>query len=337
MRDHGRATGAFDGVDFDGFWDDSEYSLENYTEPAPGASLIAEVEQELGFRLPDSFVGLAKIHNGGAVIKDCHPAPPNLWAEDHVQITGIYALGRTSTYSLLGDLGTAFMQEEWGYPDWGIGIADTPSAGHEQIMLDYRECGRNCERGEPSVVHVDQEGDYAVTFLAPDFASFIRGLVPEEDFDEDPELSAAGLQDLDVVRTGEFSPELRQGISDVSVDPDLGAELRRLAEIIVWQNDGFTPRADGTSLQFYDLLFWVSAHSVTVRCCEDVAALVESTESTESTENTDGFLVRHLDMDCLRSWWDNRVNQGLIVSVEDRVEPSTEFGPWVLSWIPKAR
>ena len=69
VTDHDRATGAFDGVDFDGFWDDSDYSLENYTEPAPGASLIAEVEQELGFRLPDSFVELAKIHNGGAVIK----------------------------------------------------------------------------------------------------------------------------------------------------------------------------------------------------------------------------------------------------------------------------
>lgn len=184
MTDHDRVAGAFDGVDFTGFWDDSEYSEENYTEPAPGASLITEVEQELGFRLPDSFVELAKIHNGGIVTRCCYPAAPNGWAEDHIQITGLYALGRTSRYSLLGDLGSVLMQEEWGYPDWGIGIADTPTAGHEQIMLDYRDCGQHCENGEPSVVHVDQELDYAVTYLAPDFATFIRGLVPVEDFEK---------------------------------------------------------------------------------------------------------------------------------------------------------
>jgi hypothetical protein len=73
------------------------------------------------------------------------------------------------------------MRDEWGYPDWGIGIADTPTAGHEQIMLDYRECGPT---GEPRVVYVDQEADYAVVAVAPDFASFLRGLISEDQFEE---------------------------------------------------------------------------------------------------------------------------------------------------------
>jgi hypothetical protein len=72
------------------------------------------------------------------------------------------------------------MREEWGYPALGVGIADTPSAGHEQIMLDYRDCGPT---GEPKVVHVDQEFDYRITPVAVDFASFIRGLVDPDQFD----------------------------------------------------------------------------------------------------------------------------------------------------------
>jgi hypothetical protein len=37
------------------------------------------------------------------------------------------------------------------------------------IFLDYSDCG---PEGEPCVVHIDQEGDYEITCLADDFASF---------------------------------------------------------------------------------------------------------------------------------------------------------------------
>lgn len=56
------------------------------------------------------------------------------------------------------DAFTAADLDEWGYPGWGIGIADTPTAGQEQIILDYCERG---PAGEPQVVYVDQEDDYA--------------------------------------------------------------------------------------------------------------------------------------------------------------------------------
>ncbi|CAE7686484.1 unnamed protein product [Symbiodinium sp. CCMP2592] len=41
---------------------------------------------------------------------------------------------------------------------------------------------KNAE-GEPRVVHVDQELDMKITHLADDFASFVRGLKTEEDFE----------------------------------------------------------------------------------------------------------------------------------------------------------
>lgn len=96
------------------------------------------------------------------------------WAEDHIAITGIFGLDSSKTSSLTGSLGGEFMKDKWGYPDIGVYIYDCPSAGHDMIALDYRECGKN---GEPRVVHVDQELDYEITVVSENFESFIRNLV----------------------------------------------------------------------------------------------------------------------------------------------------------------
>ena len=55
-----RTTGHFDGFDLEGFWSDHEYYAAEYTEPVPSEELIASVETELGYRLPDSFVEFAR-------------------------------------------------------------------------------------------------------------------------------------------------------------------------------------------------------------------------------------------------------------------------------------
>jgi hypothetical protein len=179
-RTYGRGNaGVLAGIDLEGLWSGAGH--DEYVEPAPSDQLVASIEAEIGYRLPDAYIALARTRNGGLLARGAHPtAEPTGWAADHVAVTGIYAIGRTSRYSLCGELGATFMREEWGYPGWGIGIADTPTAGHEQIMLDYRGCG---PVGEPQVVYVDQEADYQVTIIAPDFASFVHGLVDEDEFD----------------------------------------------------------------------------------------------------------------------------------------------------------
>jgi hypothetical protein len=83
---------------------------------------------------------------------------------------------------LCGDIGSQFMMEEWGYPPIGVYFANCPSAGHDMLCLDYRDCG---PQGEPTVVHVDQESDYKITSVAKHFASLIQGLEPDDAFDDE--------------------------------------------------------------------------------------------------------------------------------------------------------
>lgn len=171
----------FKDFDFTGFWDQSTYSQRDYIEDFPKDEIIASVEEELGYKLPASYIELMKIQNGGMVDRYCFPTTePNSWADDHIALTGIMGIGREKTYSVCGELGSRFMMEEWGYPNDGVYIGDCPSAGHDMILLDYTKCGKT---GEPEVVHVDQEDDYRKTFLAKDFETFIKGLKDEDDFD----------------------------------------------------------------------------------------------------------------------------------------------------------
>ncbi len=164
--------------DLAGFWETpTDREREDGIEPPPTAEIIASVEAELGCRLPESYVELMRIQNGGSPVRRDSPAPePTSWSKDHVAIHQIKGIGRKTTNSLCGSMGSRFWIEEWEYPAIGIYFADCPSAGHDMLALDYRACG---PEGEPSVVHVDQERDFRITTLAPDFATFVANLKPE--------------------------------------------------------------------------------------------------------------------------------------------------------------
>lgn len=165
------------------FWDDNPYALSHYVgKPATDAD-IADAEAELGYKLPAAYVALVKLKNGGCPERTRHrTATRTSWSKDHVAITGIMGIDRRRMYSLRGGLGSQFMIDEWGYPPIGIVVCDCPSAGHDVIMLDYSACG---PQGEPRVVHVDQEVEYRVTFVAENFEAFLRGLEHEDAFPEE--------------------------------------------------------------------------------------------------------------------------------------------------------
>lgn len=85
----------FKNFDFTGFWNESSYSERDYTEEFPDDEMIASVEQELGYKLPASYVELMRIQNGGLVEKSCFPTTESSsWADDHIAVTGIMGIGR---------------------------------------------------------------------------------------------------------------------------------------------------------------------------------------------------------------------------------------------------
>lgn len=171
----------FADLDLSCFWESSDYATREYVDVPCTLEAVAAVEAELRYKLPAAYVALASLQNGGVPRRTVHrTASRTSWAADHVAITGIFSIGNNKPYSLCGELGSRFHIEEWGYPEIGVYFADCPSAGHDMVCLDYRACG---PQGEPGVVHVDQELDYAITLVAPDFESFIRGLEGSGAFD----------------------------------------------------------------------------------------------------------------------------------------------------------
>ncbi|WP_425558175.1 SMI1/KNR4 family protein [Cryptosporangium japonicum] len=83
----------FRDLNLDEFWEDSACADEAYGGGCPTDELVASVEEELGFRLPASYVALMRTRNGGRPRNTCCPAPSRTtWADDHVAVTAILRL-----------------------------------------------------------------------------------------------------------------------------------------------------------------------------------------------------------------------------------------------------
>lgn len=290
--------------DFSQFWEKSDYANENYVEAAPTAEMITSIEEELGYKLPADYIWFMQQQNGGIPVNTCYPtAMPTSWAENHVAITGIMGIGREKTYSLCGDLGSNFMLEEWGYPAIGVVIADCPSAGHDVIMLDYRFCGKE---GEPAVVHVDQEDDYYITFLAPNFATFIVGLVNEEVFDTSEQDK---LDDLDNIKYASFSPLLQSLCEKTGEGKRIEAVIRGICTRIVEDKGYFALHADELSMLMYDIQFWLYTNAnsevTQVQYLEDYQNIIALAQGFSTGGYAPGFIS---------SWLEERIAQGEIVN-----------------------
>ena len=170
----------FADFDVEQFWEPSEYALTEYVGESLTDEIVANVEGELGYKLPASYVALMGFQNGGIPRRTNHRVEERTtWSSDHIAVTGIYSIGSEKSCSLCGEVGSQFWVEEWGYPDIGVYFADCPSAGHDMLCLDYQACG---PIGEPQVVHIDQEWDYKIVVVAETFEAFIRGLEDDAAF-----------------------------------------------------------------------------------------------------------------------------------------------------------
>jgi hypothetical protein len=180
--------------DFDvsDFWRETNSALNRYVGEPLTDALLASIEEELGYRLPKSYVELMRVQNGGFLARTIYRTDRH-----RVEVEGIYGINRSKLNSLGGiwtqrkaftgrdpktgepivveaktfRTGSKFWITEWGYPPIGVYFAETASGGHDMIALDYRACGPH---GEPQVVNVEQDGD--ITDMAPNFEMFVRGL-----------------------------------------------------------------------------------------------------------------------------------------------------------------
>jgi hypothetical protein len=229
-------------------------------------------------------------------------------------------------------LGAKFMIEGCGYPPIGIGIADTPAGGHELIMLDYRTCGK---RGEPQVVYVDQEADYSITVVAPDFETFIRGLVEESEYDNSQERRTAAIA---TVERGTLSPIVVRALAAVGDRlPDGERILRALARKIVDEKGFFALHADERSHLMYGLMFWLYSSLCTARSFEAFMDCPETGASYDCpcyelmiafdlVADPYGFNTRGYAEGFVRDWWDTCVAGGDIVEMAEgyRLTPKAE-------------
>lgn len=179
----------------DDFW----YKSENSAKPATDEDIIA-AEKELGYKLPKAYKALIKQHNGGRLNRCiCPTTHKTSWADDHAEITAIFGIdkNRPSIFE------TKFYQDDWGYPDIGLAIGSTPTAGHTMVFLDYSKCGRD---GEPSVVDIDQEGNYETTILADNFEEFINKLITRDEFEKEntPENTTPSDETPEIPETPDF-------------------------------------------------------------------------------------------------------------------------------------
>lgn len=245
----------FQDFDLSTFWDNEAYALKHYVLDPPSDELITSIEQELGYTLPASYKFLMKQQNGGAPHNTCLPTTTaTTWAEDHVAISNIMGIGRDKSYSLCGDSGSQFMMDEWGYPAIGICICHCPSAGHEMIMLDYRKCGKD---GEPEVIHVDQEIEYRITFLAKDFETFLRGLVHDDIYSSAEEDLANALQS---VNEGNFSIEMALLMAQYN-EVNFNDIIRNICKKITLEKGHFALHEDELSYLMYDIQFLLYTHA----------------------------------------------------------------------------
>lgn len=160
--------------DFTGFWHDTSESERRHRCPPPTPETVLAVEDELGYKLPSSYIELMRLHNGGLVNRCRYRVPaPAEGCPDTIYITEILGISTEVPYSLCGRFGSSFLIDSRKHKkDIGVAICNTTLPGRALVFLDYRACGRT---GEPCVTWADAVEGTEI-HLAHDFAEFVRGL-----------------------------------------------------------------------------------------------------------------------------------------------------------------
>jgi hypothetical protein len=140
--------------------------------------MVKKTEEQLGFKLPESYVYLMKKHNGG-LLQKTYLAMKN--TDGFWDLEGIYGIGENN-YSINHQ-----NKDKSDFEANLISICSSNS-GHSYIYLDYSKCG---PQGEPRVIALDEESSMEDLnenpyVLAKNFEDFISRLC---DYDDEEEIN----------------------------------------------------------------------------------------------------------------------------------------------------
>ena len=144
---------------------------------APGA--VEEAEKSLRHKIPEAYLRLLAVKNGD---------------EEWRKFDGRFL--RMTGFLSLDDLVAQRPDfEEWGFPDVGLYFSWTESAGHEALVLNYREIKKT---GEPSVWLLDQELETG-SLIADTLEEFVEKIVSLQGYpdEESPDHSSEYGDDED--------------------------------------------------------------------------------------------------------------------------------------------
>ena len=139
---------------------------------------IARAEALLGVRLPEAYVSLLRVQNGGYVSDDFDAFPtgrPTSWADDHVPLSTLAGIGPDDHHGSVTYVAS-------GLPGVPAGLVPLSGDGQYYVALDYRNAAAD---GEPAITWFDAELDQDFV-IAPDFLTFAEGLIPGRTYDEEP-------------------------------------------------------------------------------------------------------------------------------------------------------
>lgn len=156
-------------IDFTEFWDSNYYNNQALTD-----EIVIQAERQLSVKLPETFIKLLKVQNGGYTKGFAFPMQTKTtWAEKHIPFNELFGIildeNSDSGHNIMQ---SSYMTKEWGLPDKQVLLTGD---GHWWITLDYRL------NDNPTIRWIDCECGEDI-HVANSFDEFYNGLVSEDEF-----------------------------------------------------------------------------------------------------------------------------------------------------------
>jgi hypothetical protein len=138
--------------------------------------MVKRAEEKLNVKLPDLFIELLKIRNGGYTRGFVFPTHKQTsWSDNHVPFDEMFGIDFSNTIeSEQSIMDSPYLTSAWGLPEKQVILSGD---GHWWITLDYR-----AHDYPPAVAWIDTEMEQDIQ-LADSFDEFMNALITDEDFE----------------------------------------------------------------------------------------------------------------------------------------------------------